>query len=202
MVFRRGLDLRPALLTVKEQGAAFVPRSLDESFLARLWNEVRAGPFQHMAEEFGGGRVRQQLEAYDILDPFEGFPAVAELCGETTRLIREHGRHLRGLATWKPNEVGVAKYQTGSMGITPHLDGKWYRRLVVVVTVHGTARFSITRDRAGDVVAEWEAGAGSLALMRGPGLGGVRDGRPFHMVAGPRTGVRWSLGIRMSTRSS
>jgi len=200
MVFRSGLDLRPALRTVLEEGSAFVPHSLDESFRRRLWREVRAGPFQHMAEEFGGGRVRQQLDAFDVVEPFEDFPAVAELCKEITRLIREDGRGIRGLATWSPNEVGVAKYQTGSLGITPHLDGKWYRRLVAVVTAHGSGRFSICRDRAGPVVAEWEAGPGSLTLMRGPGLGGYRDGRPFHMVAGPRRGERCSLGLRMSVR--
>jgi len=198
MVFRSGLDLRSALRAVVEEGSAFVPRSLDESFRGRLWSEVRAGPFQHMAEEFGGGRVRQELDAFDIVEPFDGFPAVAELCSEVTRLIREHGRGIRGLATWSPNEVGVARYQAGSLGITPHLDGKWYRRLVAVVTVHGGGRFSISRDRAGPVVAEWDAGPGSLTLMRGPGLGGLKDGRPFHMVTGPRRGERCSLGLRMS----
>lgn len=200
MVFQSGLDLRPALQTVAGEGSAFVPRILDESFRLRLWGEVRAGPFQHMAEEFGGGRVRQQLDAFDIVEPFDGFPAVAELCREVTKVIREHGRGIRGLATWAPNEVGVARYQTESLGITPHLDGKWYRRLVAVVTVHGSARFSISRDRAGDIVAEWEAGPGSLTLLRGPGLSGRRDGRPFHMVAGPRRGERCSLGLRMSVR--
>jgi hypothetical protein len=198
MVFRSGLDLRWALRTVLEGGSAFVPHCLDESFRRRLWREVRAGPFRHMAEEFGGGRVRQQLDAFDVAEPFDGFPAVAELCREVTTLVREHGRGIRGLATWAPNEVGVARYRPGSLGITPHLDGKRYRRLVAVVTVHGSARFTICRDRAGAVVAEWEAGPGSLTLMRGPGLGGLRDGRPFHMVSGPRRGERCSLGLRMS----
>jgi hypothetical protein len=34
--------------------------------------------------------------------------------------------------------------------------------------------------------------------MRGPGLAGRRDGRPFHLVEGPRLGERLSLGFRMS----
>jgi hypothetical protein len=35
-------------------------------------------------------------------------------------------------------------------------------------------------------------------LMRGPGLAGNRDGRPFHLVDGPRRGERLSVGIRMA----
>jgi len=200
MVFRSGLDLGPPLRTVAREGWAFVPRSLEESFRRRLWDEVRAGPFQHMVEEFGGGLVRQQLDAFDVAEPFDGFPVVAELSRDLTALVRDHGRGIRGLASWVPNEVGAARYRAGSLGITPHLDGKWYRRLVAVVTVHGSGRFSICRDRVGPVVAQWDAGPGSLTLMRGPGLGGARDGRPFHMVAGPRRGERCSLGIRMSVR--
>lgn len=200
MVFRSGIDLGPALRTVVREGSAFVPRALDEPFRRRLWGEVRAGPFRHMAEEFGGGRVRQQLDAFDIVKPFDGFPAVAELCKKITALVQDHGRGIRGLATWETNEVGAARYRPGSLGITPHLDGKWYRRLIAVVTVHGSGRFSICRDRAGPVVEEWGAGPGSLTLLRGPGLGGHRDGRPFHMVAGPRRGERCSLGLRMSAR--
>jgi hypothetical protein len=200
VVFRTGLDLGPALRAVRKEGAAFVPRSLDESFRRRLWGEVRGGPFQHMVEEFGGGRVRQQLDAFDVVAPFDGFQLLAELCRELTSLVREQGRGIRGLATWTPNEVGAARYRPGSFGITPHLDGKWYRRLVAVVTLNGSARFSICRDRAGPAVAEWEAGPGSLVLMRAPGLGGLRDGRPFHMAAGPRRGERCSVGLRMSTR--
>ena len=37
----------------------------------------------------------------------------------------------------------------------------------------------------------------SVTLMRGPGLAGVRDGRPYHAVHGPTRGVRWSLALRM-----
>src|SRR5919201_1067611 len=101
-------------------------------------------------------------------------------------------------ATWIPNEIGVARYRPGSIGITPHLDGKWYRRLVAVITVYGRSRFAICRSRAGDVTADWRPGPGDLVLLRAPGLGGIRDGRPFHFVEGPARGVRCSLGVRMA----
>jgi hypothetical protein len=68
-----------------------------------------------------------------------------------------------------------------------------------VVTVHGRARFAICGSRdPHDVVEAWTSAGGDLVLMRGPGLAGRRDGRPFHLVEGPRRGERLSLGFRMS----
>ncbi|GAA4864325.1 hypothetical protein [Actinomycetospora straminea] len=51
-------------------------------------------------------------------------------------------------------------------------------------------------DRAGTTVRAWEAGTGSLVLLRGPGLAGVEDGRPLHAVDGPREGRRTSVTFR------
>jgi hypothetical protein len=131
--------------------------------------------------------------------PSPEFPLLGSLCRSLGDLVRAHGGGIRGLATWRPNEVGIAHYVPGSIGITPHLDGKWYRRLVVVATVYGRAGFAICGSRdPSDVVDRWTSVPGDLVLMRGPGLGGARDGRPFHLVEGPRRGERLSLGIRMA----
>ncbi len=192
-----GLDLRGALTEVCDGGAAVVPAALDEGFRRRLRREIAAGPFRGFAESFNRGLVRQQIDGYDVEGDMAGFPAVAELRDGLTALVRKHGREIRGLATWRPNEAGVARYRHGSIGITPHLDGRSYRRLVAVVTVWGRAQFVVCRDRAGEVAKSWEARPGSLTLLRGPGLGGRRDGRPFHAVAGPRGQGRCSLGLRM-----
>ena len=198
MAFTRGLDLTGPLREVIDRGASFVPRALDERYLHNLRRELGAGAFQRFQEEFG--LVRQRIDGYDIKAPFDGFPLVGELAVDLRDLVRGHGKGIRGVATWAPNEAGVARYPRDSFGITPHLDGKWYRRLVAVFTVFGTARFAICRDRGGEVIASWDAGPGSLSLLRGPGLGGHRDGRPFHTVGAPRRGQRCSLGLRMSVR--
>ena len=190
------LDLRGALARTAEAGWARVPKAVLPGALARLRREVEAGPFRRFEGSFG--RVRQEIEGFDVHPPFEGFPVLAALAGELEALFRAHGRGIRGLATWRVGEVGVARYRPGSIGITPHLDGRWYRRLVAVLTVHGRARFAIcgSRDPA-DVVEAWWTAPGDLVLMRGPGLAGRRDGRPFHLVEGPRRGTRLSLGFRM-----
>ena len=191
------VDLTEALGACARSGHARVPDAIDPAGLSTLRAELDAGPFRRFGESFG--RVRQQIDGYDVVLPSTAFPSLSALARELGELVRTQGRSVRGLATWRPNEVGIARYVPGSVGITPHLDGKWYRRLVVVATVYGRARFAIcgSRDPA-DVLDAWTSAPGDLVLMRGPGLAGARDGRPFHLVEGPRRGPRLSLGIRMS----
>ena len=192
------LDLRRPLKATAAQGYAHVTNAFEGSFLRSLRRELERGAFRRFEGSFG--LVRQEIEGFDIADPMDTFPLVAELRDELAGLVRRSGRGIAGLATWWPNEAGVARYRPGSIGITPHLDGKWYRRLVAVITVYGTARFTVCRDRAGEAIERWDAGPGSLVLMRAPGLGGSKDGRPFHTVDGPRRGTRCSVGFRMNTR--
>jgi hypothetical protein len=193
---RDDLDLTEPLLQVRNHAAAWIPSALDGSFRRRLRREVDAGPFRPMRGMFG--KVEMEIEGYDVAAPMDGFPLMLELSCELSARIKSSGARIRGLATWTPNEIGVARYRPGSIGITPHLDGKWYRRLVAVITVYGRSRFAICRSRVGEVTADWRPGPGDLILLRAPGLGGLRDGRPFHLVGGPTQGVRCSLGLRMS----
>ena len=191
-----GIDLRDALELVRREGAAYVPGFVGREMLGPLRREVDAGPFRDMTGEHG--KIRMEIAGFDIAMPMTGFPLMRRLAEELGASVRERGGAIRGLATWRPNEIGVARYRPGSLGITPHLDGKWYRRLVIVLTIYGSARFAVCRTREGEIVDEWHPGPGDLVLMRGPGLAGKRDGRPFHLVEGPRRGERCSLGVRMA----
>jgi hypothetical protein len=194
------IGLREALETVRRDGAAYLPRFVSRELLGPLRREVDAGPFRDMTGEHG--KIRMEIDGYDIAMPMAGFPLMRRLAQGLGDSVQEQGSGIRGLATWRPNEIGVARYRPGSLGITPHLDGKWYRRLVIVVTIYGRARFAVCRTREGEIVAEWRPGPGDLVLMRGPGLARQRDGRPFHLVEGPRRGARCSLGVRMSVEAS
>jgi hypothetical protein len=194
-----GVDLRSALRTCAGLGHARIPAGVTAPFLEALREELDAGPFRPFGESFGP--VRQQIDGYDVDIPAPLFPLLTSLCQGIRVLVRADGRGIRGTATWTPNEVGIAHYVPGSIGITPHMDGKWYRRLVVVATVYGRAAFSICGSRdPDDVIERWISAPGDLVLMRGPGLAGHRDGRPFHLVDGPLEGERLSLGIRMAGR--
>jgi hypothetical protein len=189
--------LGAALRRTADEGSAHLDGVLDVAVRRDLWREIASGPLRRMAGEFGKAGVRMEIEGFDVASPFEGFPALAELASAFGDGVRTDGRGLRGLATWRPNEAGIGLYRPGSVGITAHLDGRWYRRLVAVFTVIGSARFEVRASRAGDIVEAWVARAGSLTLMRGPGLSGAADGRPFHAVHGPRRGLRCSLALRM-----
>jgi len=191
----RGRSWAPALRRVAAGGFARVEDSVEPAVLRALWREIRTGPLRNMEGSFG--RVRMQIQGFDVADPMEGYPWLAELRDAVAERVRRDGSGIRGLATWRPNEAAIGVTRPGQLGITSHLDGKWYRRLVAVVTVSGSARFEVTAGREGPVLEGWEARAGSVALMRGPGLAGRRDGRPFHRIGPPRRGVRCSVGIRM-----
>jgi hypothetical protein len=168
-----------------------------EAFLRGLRREVEGGPLRRMAGTFGAAGVRMEIDGYDLEAPFEGFPLLTELASSFTARVRSDGGEIRGLRTWRPNEAGIAVYRSGSVGVTSHLDGRWYRRLVAVFTVAGSARFEVRSSREGDLLERWDARAGSVTLMRAPGLAGVRDGRPYHAVHGPPRGTRCSLALRM-----
>lgn len=191
---RHHLDLRAPLGRVAETGAAFVTDALDPSFRDRLCRAVKRLPFEPVPQEVGP--VRQETETCDV--PAGAIPEVEALRRALRRIVREHGEGIRGLATWRPTEASVQRYRSRSLGISPHLDGRRYRRLVAVCTLEGSARFSIHGSRGGPPVEMWEAGPGSLVLLRGPGLAGQRDGRPFHRVEGPEEGRRTSIGFRMA----
>jgi hypothetical protein len=192
-----GRSLTKPLLGVAVRGFAHVDGLVGEAFLRDLWREVRGGPLRRMAGTFGAAGVRMELDGYDLEAPFAGFPNLSELAASFTERVRSDGAQIRGLRTWRPNEAGIAVYGSGSVGVTSHLDGRWYRRLVAVFTVAGSARFEVRASREGDLLERWDARAGSVTLMRGPGLAGARDGRPYHAVHGPPRGTRCSLALRM-----
>lgn len=198
-VFVPGLGLDQALQTVAGEGFAFVPRALAEDFRRSLQQEVQACPFQPVPGEIGP--VRQETEECVIPTPMDRYPLMARLSGEMVALVRDHGRAVAGLEAWVPTAAFVQRYRPGALGITPHLDGKRFGLLVAVFTTKGSAQFSIHETRSGPVVARWEAAPGSLVLLRGPGLAGVDDGRPFHAV-GPCDQGRYSVSFRTDTRQA
>jgi hypothetical protein len=195
-VFADGLSLTEALHCTAERGYAYVPDALAASFRDSLGSEIDGGPWQRFDEP--DSAVRMQIEGFDVDMPMAGFPAIAALRHDLEVVVHRDGAAIRGLRTWRPNEAGAVRYRPGAMGISAHMDGKWYRRLVAVVTVRGTAPFSVHSTRDASAAATWTAEAGGITLMRAPGLAGVRDGRPFHSIPGPKSGTRVSLAIRMA----
>jgi|DewCreStandDraft_1066081.scaffolds.fasta_scaffold00179_72 alkylated DNA repair dioxygenase AlkB len=198
-VFVPDLDLTEALHTVAVTGAAFVPEALAEAFREGLQREIEGGPLEPAPYQIG--QVRQETEVLTISAPMDGYPTVAALCRALTDLVRRQGRGIAGLDRYAPNVCHVQRYRPGALGITPHLDGKRFALLVAVFTTKGSARFTIHAERFGPPIEAWEVTPGSLVLLRGPGLAGIPDGRPFHAVGGPVAEPRYSVSFRMDTRA-
>ena len=198
MIISTETDLRAALCTVSQTGAAFLVDAIQEEALSAVAAELESAPYTRLPEQ--QGRARQEGEILVLTSGSRGYPAMSLLCERLTAAILAAGDGICGLDQWRPNEVAVQRYPERALGITPHRDLQWYRYLVVVVTVEGTAEFMLCKNREGELLDTWQAGSGSLVLLRGPGLGGTEEGGPLHAVAGPAVGHRTSLGLRMDTR--
>ncbi|MGH3922090.1 MAG: hypothetical protein ACRDTT_04335 [Pseudonocardiaceae bacterium] len=193
----RDLDWSTVLREVTEQGAAFVVHAVCQPLCDQLGAELAGGPYEPVEPAIG--QVRQEAESFLVpvgqLKQLERqYPLLASLCDELVGQVHEHG-----VPEWVPNEAAIQRYQPGSLGITPHRDQRRYAQLVAVITIAGSAPFTLCRNRDGDPIQTWPADEGSLVLLRGPGLAGNPDGRPLHLVGGPTGTPRTSIGIRMDT---
>lgn len=195
-------DLYLGLHAARRYGAAFVDQALTGSFRQRLAAEVNAGPFAAMSAY--EGRAQQEGELYhlraDRHDDVAAYPSLRQL-GEEFRAAVRNRERIPELTGWLPNEIHVQRYPARALGITPHLDLKRYGLLIAIFTAAGSASFTWCADRSGTAYEQWQAGPGSLVLLRAPGLGGADDGRPLHTVSGPETGERISVTFRMNTRT-
>ncbi|HEX2175642.1 MAG TPA: hypothetical protein VHG70_07005 [Nocardioidaceae bacterium] len=197
---RPALDLGSALRDAVRLGAGFVPAAVEETFREQLLAEVDDGPFEALPERAGAKEVRQQADIFVVRGDMRTYPHARELREELVSRLREQGGPL--VDAWRPNNAAVQRYAPGSLGVTPHLDGRRFRYLVAVFTLGGVAPFALCSDRSGTVLRQWVTRPGSLVLMRAPGLAGLVDGRPLHTVRGPRNGPRTSFTFRMDSRAS
>ncbi len=193
---RGDLDWSTLLHEVTAQGAAYAARAVRQPVCAQLAAELRDGRYEPVESVIGS--VRQETEAFEVaVAELDRYPLLSSVCDELVRRLHEHG-----VPQWVPNEVSIQRYRPGSIGITPHRDQRRYAQLVAVITITGSAPFTLCRNRGGDPLRTWQADEGSLVLLRGPGLAGDQDGRPMHMVGGPTGTPRTSIGIRMDTAYS
>jgi hypothetical protein len=185
VIVTRPLDA--LLARTLRDGAAYEPGVLAEPWRAALLDEVGAWTYAELPPVEGPYGVRQQGE-YRVLGGADVPPSVDAVRAAVVRAL--------GVAGWWPDEVTVQRYAPGSTGVSTHRDGRRHAHLVAILTLEGSAVLRRCSDREGTTVQAWDADAGSLVLLRGPGLGGVEDGRPLHAVDGPREGRRTSLTLR------
>lgn len=189
-------DLRRPLERAGEVGAALVEKALGEEQRAAILRDVAHRRFERVVPTIGP--VRQETELLLLTGDLGDTPSIATLREELVQGIREQALVYLGLGDWWPNEAYVQRYEPGALGVTVHVDSKRFVLLVAVFTILGSSEFYLCEGRSGPVVEQWTTHPGTLVLLRGPGVGGVVDGRPFHAVRGPVKGQRYSLTFRMN----
>lgn len=158
------------------QALAAVPRAFEE-----LPPEVGLVQQAASAERFERGTVA-------IID---------ELAEELEGLVHQADAEAFGLEALRFAEAIYQRYEGTRLGVSPHRDSASYKLLVAILTLEGSARFSVVSDRDGNgAIDEWIIHPGSLVLVRAPGFQGVEDGRPMHSVGKPHGGTRLSLTLR------
>jgi hypothetical protein len=191
VIVTRALDA--LLARARRDGAAYEPDVLAEPWRTALLDEVGAGTYAELPPVEGPYGVRQEGE-YRVLTGTDVPPSVDAVRAAVVRAL--------GVAGWWPDEVTVQRYAPGSTGVSTHRDGRRHAHLVAILTLEGSAVLRQCADREGTPLREWDADAGSLVLLRGPGLDGVEDGRPLHAVDGPITGRRTSLTLRSTSAAA
>jgi hypothetical protein len=190
------VDLRRALERVRDVGRAVVNGALSEARCAAIVREVAERSFERLPPTIGP--VRQETELLLLTGEFGEVPSVAGLRDEFVAAIRDQAPDRTELGDWWPNEAYIQRYEAGALGVTAHVDSKRFVLLIVVFTLLGSSEFLLCEGRTGSVIETWQTRPGTLVLLRGPGLGGLEDGRQFHAVRGPAAGQRYSLTFRMN----
>jgi hypothetical protein len=93
------------------------------------------------------------------------------------------------------NELLYQRYSSEGY-ISPHRDHVRYVGLIALVTLEGSATFSVLQDRdLESTLAKWEVSPGDIIFLRGADSDGV--GRcPFHCVGGTIGGSRTMISMR------
>lgn len=178
-------------------GASFVSQAVDVAHVSTLLAESEPMPFRTASDTVGD--VVQRAEAVTITGgALSLLPRTGSFVAALEDWLAQPMLAGTGAHSFRPDEATWMRYRSARDGISPHLDGRRYRLLVVILTLHGRGELSIVGDRSGrDARAAWVCQTGDLVLLRGPGLFGAADERPLHRVATAAEG-RTSLTLRMT----
>ncbi len=189
------LDIDKVLQDLSDAGAASF-KILAEDFRMNLLGEALQYPYRPEAEIVGSGDriVRQQLGS------FEDFPESSQfilLKNSFEALLDPWVAH-SGISPFQTprcfTSLVLQKYETGSLGITPHRDHLRYINLVCIFVIGGRGQFYVCADRSGKDAKEINASPGNVILMRAPGFLGSSD-RLFHYVTDIHE-TRYTFGLR------
>ena len=194
----KSFDLQAALAEIRAAGATSVP-VLKEPDRFALLAEATHYTYAPQPEVVGNGSrlVRQQMGSWEQFDANSHF---TQLKHAWQALLDEELTAAQPYPFETPlrfNSMALQRYKEGSLGITPHRDGRSNINLVCIFVIAGKGRFFVCADRAGTDAREIDASPGRAILMRAPGCFGSPD-RPFHFVT-DITETRYTFGLRQKT---
>ena len=192
-----GVNITDLFNELSDNGVVAV-NILNESFRQSLLAEAQGYTYEPLPEVVGSGEniVRQQMGRFIDFLPESRFLL---LKNSFRAWLVEQLKNLEDYPFEIPvdfNALELAKYEVGSLGITPHRDGFKYKNLICIFMIAGRGRFYVCSDRAGNDAREIDASPGHVILMKAPGFMGKKE-RPFHYVTGIQE-TRYIFGLRQS----
>ena len=190
------LDIDKVLKELHSVGATSV-RILNEKLRLALLEEAEGYAYKQEQEVVGSAQrtVKQQVSS------FTDFPQGSRcflLRDAFENLLKKRLSEVKSCPLREPlcfNSMVLQRYEKGSIGITPHKDGKSFINLVCIFNIGGKGSFYVCSDRSGSNAREIDASEGRVTIMRAPGLFGFEDGRPFHYASDIQN-RRYTFGLR------
>jgi hypothetical protein len=174
---------------------------LPEARRLALLAEAETYQYVRQPEEVSSGKVREQVSSVEELPRTSLFQRLKEDFSDLIRfkLGVELVRYFP-IYPFNFTELSLQLYETGSIGITPHLDGLSMLNLICIFTLTGQAKFALCDDRAGTNPHYLDTTPGNVTLLRSPGFEGSNF-QPFHFVSDV-TERRIVFGLRQKHQTS
>ncbi len=171
-------------------------RLLNEGFRSSLLQEAEGYTYKPEDEAVGSGDriVHQQLASFDNFSTEGNFILLKKSFQAFLDQCLEEAVPYPFDTRLNLNSMVLQKYESGSLGITPHRDGLRYINLVCIFIIGGRGRFCICSDRSGTDATEIAASPGNVILMKAPGFLGSNK-RSFHFVTDIQE-TRYTCGLR------
>lgn len=189
----RSHDWRQVFSDVENIGATSIP-ILDTNICTYLIAAMHDLHFNAQTRIVGKMRVRQEMDActdFPEYNPILYFrDSFQVVLGD---ILREIGAKFFSTPL-RFNDVRVHRYWPGSIGITPHVDGKSNKNLICIFVLWGHLQFYLCKNRSGNGPVCVPSTVGNLIMIRAPGFKG-QSRQPFHRVLRSDE-CRMTLGLR------
>ncbi len=193
------IDFDHVIRELDQYGGVSVPLLL-ESFRQELIAEADLYEYEKQPEVVGPHKVREQLSS--VATPFPPGSLLYKLKEQLEDMIlgkmMSSGKTELFATPLRFNEISLQLSDAGSIGITPHMDGKSVVNLICVIVLEGESKFALCEDRQGSNPKYLDTMPGNIIFMRAPGYRGSGH-RPFHFVSEITT-KRIIVGIRQTTK--